>query len=206
MLRKILNRVWNFRLRKQQQEAPIAPAAPVEPEYTAAGCLFTDGKHILAGYQPHKKSPSLSGFGGNREEGETAFWETAIRETLEELFEPAEKIPMHICWKLYGSLKTKGVIRDKLNNYVILVYDFKDLEMILKFAERHRFSSLVYDKLPRTIPELLSWRKTLIPDFARKPEISHLGLLPLILHPANRNFVSPEFIGDINLFISLGLS
>jgi hypothetical protein len=47
----------------------------------SAGCLFTDGAHVLAGMQKGQ----LNGFGGKRENREPIYI-TAWRETLEELF------------------------------------------------------------------------------------------------------------------------
>ena len=59
--------------------------------FRAAGSVFTDSKIILAGYQPRKKKPFISGIGGKREEGES-YMDTAIRETVEELFEFKDKV------------------------------------------------------------------------------------------------------------------
>ena len=58
-------------------------AAPEdESNFMGAGCIFTNGTHVLAGFQPNKKSPAISGFGGKRHGTET-FTQTALRETLE---------------------------------------------------------------------------------------------------------------------------
>jgi hypothetical protein len=54
-------------------------------EYTSAGCIFTNGTHILGGYQPNKQAPCISGIGGKREDCEE-FVQTAMREMLEEIF------------------------------------------------------------------------------------------------------------------------
>jgi hypothetical protein len=53
-------------LKKQKQKE-------TKDEYTACGVVFTDGRHILAGYQPNKKNPCISGIGGMKEKGETHF-------------------------------------------------------------------------------------------------------------------------------------
>jgi 8-oxo-dGTP pyrophosphatase MutT (NUDIX family) len=47
-----------------------------------AGCIFTDGNLILAGYQP--KGPYISGIGGSSFDGEEPIV-TAMREVMEEL-------------------------------------------------------------------------------------------------------------------------
>ena len=53
-------------------------------EYESAGIIFTDNKHILAGYQKTR----FSGIGGHKEElfDNNDAKITAIREMLEELF------------------------------------------------------------------------------------------------------------------------
>ena len=71
-------------------------------DYNSAGIIFTDGTHVIAGYQKNK---FFSGIGGGREPSELDAKFTAIREMLEELFgfeminqnlEPEEKIQKNI--------------------------------------------------------------------------------------------------------------
>lgn len=52
-------------------------------EYNSAGIIFTDEKHVLAGYQKNK---FYSGIGGKKELSDLSVKFTAIREMLEELF------------------------------------------------------------------------------------------------------------------------
>ena len=54
-----------------------------------AGIMFTDKNSVLAGYSSHKLA--ITGIGGKKKGDETAI-QTAIRETVEELFE-LEEIP-----------------------------------------------------------------------------------------------------------------
>ena len=51
--------------------------------FLGAGILFTDEKHVLAGYSYRKQ---ITGFGGHRR-GEETPAQTAFREVVEELFE-----------------------------------------------------------------------------------------------------------------------
>ena len=66
-----------------------------------AGIMFTNGSLVLSGYSQHKNK--LTGIGGKKENNELPY-ETALRETMEELFELKE-IPT----ELYKNI---------LNNYI----------------------------------------------------------------------------------------
>lgn len=55
----------------------------ITANYNSAGVIFTDGKHVLTGYQ---KNSFFSGIGGGREQFDLDAKFTAIREMLEELF------------------------------------------------------------------------------------------------------------------------
>ena len=65
-----------------------------------AGIMFTDGKLVLAGY--NSKHLFISGIGGKIKENETPIL-TAVRETVEELFE-LEEIPGRLLDRLYEKL------------------------------------------------------------------------------------------------------
>jgi len=62
-------------------------------EYQAAGVIFTNNTHIIAGYQEDSETDSetntfvLSGFGGKKEPSDHNSKYTAIREMLEEIFD-----------------------------------------------------------------------------------------------------------------------
>ncbi len=169
-----------------------------EDRFKAAGSVFTDGKLILAGYQPRKRKPFISGIGGGRESGET-YMQTAMRETLEELFE-FEKIP-DIVYKEFQTVLPKKILQN--GNYIMVVYDFKDLEDVLKIVSKHNLKSVLYDKLPLTLNELLFNRK-LTPttnNVFYKPEISHLCLLPVVEHNKANPFVDAYFVEDMPLLM-----
>lgn len=156
-------------------------------KYTSAGCFFTDEKLVLCGYQANKKNPSISGFGGKKNESDKTYIDTAIRETLEELFDiiPDKQIIKYIILKI---IHKKIIVQ---NNYYMLVYTLDDLELILDILIQKEITSKLYDVMPRTISELIFKRK--INEIS---EISHLCLLPNI----NKINIHHDFVQDINSF------
>ena len=94
----------------------------VRPINSSAGCFFTDGKLYLAGYQPKKKNPYITGIGGHVELGEDEF-EAAFRELIEELFEihPVSK-------DLLKELLAKYVPHRRVcnNSYTIFEFTFNE--------------------------------------------------------------------------------
>lgn len=143
----------------------------IKPEYTlqtyrGAGCIFTDGKQVLGGYQP--KGAYISGLGGNRENGED-YHQTAIRETVEELFEatPSEAL----IYQLQGIPYSKCIMNGP---YVALVYSFNDLNTFMEICKVYLNNSCIYDKFPETLLELLLNRR---PN--QKTEVQELYILPL---------------------------
>jgi len=154
-------------------------------DYTSAGCIFTNGTHILGGYQPNKAAPCISGIGGKKEGGEE-FLETAMREMLEELFgiynrKDFVKTLMAVP---YERLLISG-------DYVSLIYNFVALEKILAELRSSMATSPLYEEMPLTLNDLI---------FNRLPvdsEISHLCLLPVVKHSRGAPFVENCFMKDI---------
>lgn len=137
-------------------------------KYTAAGTLFTNKKVILAGYQP--KLRSISGIGGMKEEGEK-YKQTAIRETIEELFHISE-VPKKLIKEIIKTVEIEKVVKN--GSYKILIYNFRSLKKILKIIKTHGIVSPLYKKIPTSLSKLLLKRKT-----ALKSEIKQLVVLPL---------------------------
>jgi len=137
--------------------------------FSAAGCLFTDKKLVLAGYQFRHGKGVLDGIGGTREEGETAI-ETAFRETLEELFEIS---PSTV---LVTEMRKRFKSRSKFQTgqYICFVYNFKTLEKMMVFLKAHGLCSPLYKVFPVTITELLFNRRI------RPTELTHLSLIPFV--------------------------
>jgi hypothetical protein len=151
-----------------------------------AGILFTDGKFVLAGYNPKKFH--ISGIGGKAEEGETPI-KTAIRETLEELFE-LEEIPEDLKTVLYENLTFDTVISS--NGYINFIMDFNyDLEVILETVYKYDVKSRVYFTIPRTLDQLIMTRKVV-----KEAELSHLMLIPCV----DNIGLDDNFINDIYTF------
>ena len=153
-----------------------------------AGCIFTDGSLILAGYQPTKKTPIISGIGGKRDEDEYYF-ETAHRELLEEVFgikEGHQNLSTHI-ERMIKPVRTLYV-----GNYVNLVYTFKDLEYILILIHSLSMKSEFYDEFPQNLQDLIFKRKTV-----HGAEIQQLVILPVA-----KFTVADEFNKDIRMLLA----
>ena len=136
-------------------------------KYTAAGTLFTNKKVILAGYQP--KLGSISGIGGMKEEGEK-YKQTAIRETVEELFH-IKKVPKKLIKAVIKTVEIEKVVKN--GSYKILIYNFRSLKKILKIIKAHDIQSPLYKKIPTSLSKLLLKRKC-----NPKSEIRQLVVLP----------------------------
>lgn len=175
---------------------PLVNNFVTDPDkFNAAGVAFTNGRHVLAGYQPHKKHPSISGIGGSREIGES-YMETALRECVEELFEPTS-IPKSLFAKL-ATIAPQKVIQS--DTYINVIYSFDDLEAMLKLIKRSGLTSPLYIAFPKNIQELIMNRipaASLGP--AKEVEITHLALLPVIEHAAD-TFMDPYFMADMASF------
>ena len=157
-----------------------------ETSFKAAGCIFTDKIHILAGYQPNKKVSFISGFGGKRKGNET-FVETALRETLEEIL-GIEELPQYLIETIQKTMTPENVISDK--NYITLVYPFQHLTAMLIATQCFIDALNIYPAgFPRTINSLIMER---VVD--PSSEVTHLCLLPV-----SKNLtIDPLFIEDIN--------
>jgi hypothetical protein len=157
--------------------------------YNAAGIIFTDRIHILGGYQPHKKTPFISGIGGMKEPGET-YIITAIRETLEELFD-LENIPTTLLNELVEKLKDKKIMQN--NTYISIICTFEDLQIICNVLKEHNIVSRLYDEIPNNLSDLIFKRK-----INKDSEIAQLSILPLVNHDIKNPFIDSYFISDFN--------
>ena len=135
----------------------------------SAGCLFTDGRYVLAGLQGIE-TEFLSGFGGKPLEGEGRV-DTAIRETLEELFH-LESVPAEIIRTISVECMPQRYLQN--GNYEFLVYSFEDLYDWGLILSKSGIQSPLYDVMPLTVSDLLFKRKQI-----EGTEIKCLSLLPL---------------------------
>ena len=137
--------------------------------FSAAGCLFTDKKLVLAGYQFRHGKGVLDGIGGSREEGETAI-ETAFRETLEELFDIVPSAALVAEMRRHFNPRSNF----QTGQYICFVYNFKTLEKMMVFLKAHGLRSPLYKVFPVTVAELLFNRRI------RPTELTHLSLIPFV--------------------------
>jgi hypothetical protein len=143
---------------------------PIIDSVTAAGCIFTNETHILAGYQPNKTTPYISGFGGNRLEGEP-YEHTAVREMIEELFDIEATYDM-ITWILNDLKPLRSI---KHTGYMVLQYTFDDLDKIIKYLEPTGVNSTLYKVWPKNLYDLIFTRTP-----TKSSEISTICLLPFV--------------------------
>ena len=136
--------------------------------FKAAGVLFTDRIHVLAGFQPGKGA--VSGFGGSREGCET-IRQTAFREVLEELLEPISDLRPFIA-ALCDRYKDHPITRKEA--YRFLTLTLEDLLCILKEAKEIDLKSNIYKSIPTTIAALIQKRKPLASS-----EVTTIMLLPV---------------------------
>ncbi len=149
-----------------------------------AGILFTNQHVFLAGYKSFKGH--ITGIGGKSHEGETVF-QTAIRETLEELLGITEV--SHFFMNLFE--KTLHPFKTIQNSgYTHFLCDFDDLGTLLKIAETAFTFSPFYDKFPTDIGDLLTKRKN-----TEHAEITQLVMLPFV----GDLRIARHLIDDINL-------
>jgi hypothetical protein len=157
-------------------------------KYTCAGVLFTNGTHVIGGYQPKKEFPCISGIGGKRELRDTSFLYTGLREFLEEVF-AIEPNPSYI--ELIQENVTPLRIVE-LGGYINSVYSFTDLETILRLLQQNGAESRLYETFPTTIDSLMYTRK-----IGEDQEITHLAILPRVSTHGDGAFVGREFIKDM---------
>lgn len=170
------------------------PSPVKSTHFKAAGCFFNDDRYFLAGYQQTKATPRISGIGGAKNPGETPV-QTALRETLEELFDlPQKLIPRELLEELETFVPPRRVVQN--HSYFLVCYTFEDLETMLMILGKVYTDTPLYDTFPRTITDLLFQRK-----IKKESEISHLALLPFVDHPSKAPFVCTLLLADCNLIL-----
>jgi len=157
--------------------------------YSGAGVLFTNGTHVLAGYQPKKESPCISGIGGKRELRDTSYIYTGLREFLEEIFDLPDTLHASCIELIQEHITPSRIV--ELGVYINIVYTFENLETILTILTKNNTHSPLYDTFPQTMNDLLYKRK--IGD----QEITHLAILPRISNHGDCPFVGRELIKDM---------
>ena len=156
--------------------------------FSAAGILFSNETHALAGYQPHKRIPCITGIGGSRHGNETAL-QTAWRETIEELFD-CENVPT----KFLNLCETKLVPHSWFcrDEYICFQFSFNDLKKFLKLAKRFHLTTHIYEYYPTNLFELIMNRKD-----SSTSEIESLCLLPFVQNRTDHLYIHKELILDM---------
>jgi hypothetical protein len=170
----------------RQKSAPVKVATT--DDFDGAGCLFTDGTLVLAGYQPKKRLKLISGFGGSRKVGESYFY-TAMREVLEELLEikPSEQL-LHT---LNHEFQPSRVIIN--GSYIVLQYSLDDLNTLLDIVARFYSNSPIYSDMPMNLVDLVFKRR-----YMKGMEVLNVLVLPLV----NDCVIDRNFRKDIDLIQS----
>jgi hypothetical protein len=174
---------------------PNPSSYPIIKDYEAAGVLFIDDKHFLAGYQPKKRWPCITGIGGAKEEGDKGYVCTAFRELFEELFDWKSPAPS-LLKRIAAEIQPTAVFQN--DSYVSIALSFKDLEKILSAARRESSRSPFYDKFPMTTWELIRNRKILA-----DAEVQQLLLLPIVKGSTGKlNLtIHSELLDDVKLYV-----
>jgi len=164
---------------------PEPPKTATTIDFEGAGCIFTNGSMVLAGYQPKKGVKLISGFGGSRKVGENYF-DTAMRELLEELLEI--KPNTHLLAYLNHEFQPKKVLVN--GTYIILQYSLNDIDTLLEIVGRFNYHSVIYNQMPINLLDLIFTRK-----YLKGMEVVNVIILPFI----NDFIIDPNFRQDIEL-------
>jgi hypothetical protein len=155
-----------------------------------AGILFTNRVMVLCGYKSEKQC--ITGIGGKMHKGETAC-QTAVRETIEELFE-FENIPTKLLENIVDLLLFDNLMAYR--GYTTFIMDFHELDKIFTEVGKFQLKSRCYVNVPQNLTELIMQR---VPN--EKVELSHLALIPAESCTVDRHLMS-----DIHTFKTCELS
>jgi len=161
--------------------------------WDAAGSIFTDSNHMLAGYQPNKSFPYICGIGGSSNTSES-YMTTILRETIEELLN-IDEVPTGLIQTIETTIPPQKIVQN--GTYIIAMYSFEDLEKMLRKIKAYPLKSNLYKTIPTTLTELILKRNVNHPS---KPEISHLALIPVINYKST-NIISKYLIDDMKFII-----
>jgi len=170
----------------------------IEGEWFGAGIHFVNCTHILAGYTYKYGSPRITGIGGRSEDNEK-YYETAIRETLEELF---GVVPTNeLVTRVSRAIRPQHVLNN--NGYIIMICTMNDLDKIIRILKTSADAVVAYyDSIPANITELIFNRINI-----HNAEIQSIVLFPVesVLEGTLERSVDESLIDDIKLLIARGI-
>jgi len=150
----------------------------------SAGCVFTDGKLILTGLQKKYGKMLLSGIGGRKKPDDASIHETAIRETIEEIFD-IEPVDKQLIEDIIDNIVPTNILESV--EYVNYIYTMNDLENMINRCSHYIYPSghIPANKFTGTITRLYKIYPISINDLIwtrnihQNAEIKTLCLLPL---------------------------
>ena len=150
---------------------------PADFDFAGAGCMFVNARHVLAAVHTRKNSNTktiISGFGGKRQDHTESWKRTAVRETIEELFDVSDisALDTDILPRFLKRCTPSSVIYSDAHHYLTLIYTFRDLEYLLRLCGKFVKSPLYPNCMPKTLLDLLMNRG--LPS--KSSEISHILL------------------------------
>lgn len=164
----------------------ITNEAPETIDFRAAGCIFADKQYVLGGFTP--AIHTIFGLGGSRE-GKETYWETAVREVYEEIFEPVD-LPKYLISETKEKLKPRAVLLHK--GYVMILCDLKDLSVFYAGAKKANLKSRVYESIPTTLEEMVVMRSDKV-----AAEISEFNLIPMKKDTSDYPRINSKYVRDI---------
>ena len=170
-------------------------------EYYGAGLHFIDETSgtIIAGAQPHKKTPCISGFGGKAEPGDGSCVITAYRETIEELC--GVSVDEGFIRGLVNDLGLVPLGYEMANGYVYYLLSQRDMVSIIGYVWMRRRSFIRYyvgPYAPQSVEEVVRCR---VWGEAEVAEVEQLYVLDLAGQSQGHDGLplDPLFVKDMGL-------
>jgi hypothetical protein len=174
-------------IKKLFDETPRFPE--IEGEWHGAGILFTSHNTVLVGYKIVNDNWQISGFGGKRNEDET-YYQTAIRETLEELYEVP--ITNEMIDYVVRRLEYTKVVNN--NGYILIICKLSKITEFMLAAVHFMFDTPLYETLPYSATALIGERNDKFSS-----EFHYLGFMStkLIVSKTGSVDCDPNLISDM---------
>jgi hypothetical protein len=158
-------------------------------DWHSAGIIFTSNDTILVGFKNINENWLVSGFGGKKEDGEL-YYQTAIRETMEELYEVP--ITKEIIEYIANTLTIIKAVDNE--GYILMICDISQLKVFMLAGINFQLDTPIYDTLPYSTLSLIGNRKN-----RQFIEYKFIGFLPISMIVSNITplNIDPNLISDI---------